>query len=187
MVNCATYKRFRQLTQVIDTIILDIDCLQYNSEAIALATIFCVVGLSLKIFTQSELFQGNVSPRKEKLNYKENISENIIQNSKNNDKEVKEAEMLENLKKMDNYVLLFSMFLTSNFSLTYDELIPTIEYVTKYAGGIKFSYELPHAFTLGKKDLERKRIQLNNPSELRSLIVHNKGSGAFVRWLKAHS
>lgn len=183
MVNSQIYKRFRQLTQIIDTVILDIDSLQYTSEAIALSAIFWVVGLSLKIFSQKELFDRSVSPRKDNIINKENISENVSRNIT----ETKDGEMLSKFKKVDNFVLLFSTFISSDFSITYEELIPTIEYVSPFAGGIKFNYELPHAFTLTNKDLQRKRIQLDNPSELRSLIVHNKGSGAFVRWLKAHS
>lgn len=183
MINSQIYKRFRQLTQIVDTIILDINSLQYTSEAIALSAMFWVVGLSLKIFTQKELFDKKVNPRKESIVNKENISENINQS----ENEAKEREVLNKLKRIDSFVFLFSMFLTNNFSIAYDELIPTIEYVSPFAGGIKFNYELPHAFALTHRDLQRKRIQLDNPSELRSLIVHNKGSGAFVRWLKAHS
>jgi len=49
------YKRYAEVTQILDTIILDINTLQYKPQALVLSAIYCVILLSLKIFTPMEL------------------------------------------------------------------------------------------------------------------------------------
>lgn len=202
MVHSSAYKRMRQITQVLDTLIMDIDTLLYKDQALVLAVMFCVIGLSMKVFCQKELFDGTINPFKGKeITGKENISSNLLV-EKSEAKDTNDLTQLttcdnegirENrdalavLKKVDNYVLLFSEFLQSEYSISYEELVPTIEYVSPFVGGIRFNFELPQAFTLSKRDLLRKRIHLQSPADLQSLLVHNKGAGAFVRWLKSHS
>lgn len=198
ILNLPAYKRFRQVSQIMDTLILDIDNLQYNQQALALSTIFCVVGLSLKIFSQKELLVGNINPTQtetaiDQENQHPNpgssntVNHTVVNGQKPGDVTLKNQEAMYKLKRMDSYVYLFSDFLKSEFSISYEELVPTLEFVNPYCGGTRFNYVLPHAFTYQYRELARKRIYLDNPSEIMSLIVHNNGSSPLVRWIKAQS
>jgi hypothetical protein len=57
-------------------------------------------------------------------------------------------DLMKSVKRRDNFVSLISGFLESEYSLTYDKLIPTLEFVSSYVGGITFKDNLPHAFKL---------------------------------------
>lgn len=155
----------------------------------------------MKIFTQKELFEGEISLSQDtSLGTQEyqsaskpqvhntqisGLKKEIIVNNGDDVSSPDEQTILK-IKRMDSYVLLFSEFLEKEFSLSYDELSPTIDYVSTFVGGVKFNYKLPQAFKYTKEEIVKRRLHLCKPSEVASLLVHNKGTGSLVGWLKAN-
>ena len=155
----------------------------------------------MNIFTQKELFEGELSlnqdatlrvqeyqPTDKSQHHDTQISglkKEVIVN-KGDDVISPDEQTILKIKRMDSYVLLFSEFLEKEFSLSYDELSPTIDYVSTFVGGVKFNYKLPQAFKYTKEEIVKRRLHLCNPSEVASLLVHNKGTGSLVGWLKAN-
>ena len=150
----------------------------------------------MNIFTQKELFTGQICPdlvQKELKRMRQNLTPHPEEDSRKTifnsiswleDSARENPELLESVKKMDDYVYLFSEFLQQEFSLRYEELIPTIEYVAPYAGGIKYEYKMPNAFRLPSHILKSKKINLKILSDIKSLFVYNSSGTAFVKWLK---
>lgn len=128
------YKRYSEVLNIVDTIILDIETLQYKPQALVLSALFCVIALALKILTPVELIRLELDqPLDNKTSGKTAeygaIELKVLDSPDFNTKVVS----------FDNYVLLFSEFLQDSFGIVYEELAPTIEYVCQYAGGLKLA------------------------------------------------
>lgn len=148
------------MTQVLDSIILDADCLRYNSKAIVLSAIFCVLGISLQLFEWSlsgmiikpmvkDIFnQEKCKSDTSRMNSTLSAllaSESVSRNTdNNNDVEGQDTDVIAHIKRVDDFVYLFATFLEAEFAMQYEDLIPTIEYVGLFCGGFEFTYELPH-------------------------------------------
>lgn len=138
------YKIYKQLTQIIDTIILDKDTLQYSPQALVLAAIFSVAILALNILTPKELIKygiaRQVSPRSlegEKLEPQMTEAQQVAQTQSQTQTQVQET--VTKIQNLDNFVMIYSEFLQRSFGIAYEELIPIFEYVCPYAGGIMLS------------------------------------------------
>lgn len=129
------YKRFKEMTQVLDTCILDVDTLRYSYQSVVQATLFCTLMLSLNIFTPRELINYQVDPS----------LRNNAKTMTNSDfggitlKPLTSPNLRTKLENMDCLVLLYSEFLQHSFGITYEELAPTIEYISPFVGGLKIA------------------------------------------------
>lgn len=152
----------------------------------------------MKILTQKELFEGEISLNQglqlgsqeyqtqiESQPQNPGLKQHVIL-KEGDDVTSPDEEAIFKIKRMDKFVALYSEFLETEFSLTYEELSPTIEYVSAFVGGVKFNYKLPSAFRYTKEELHKRRINLSRPNEITSLLVHNKCAGTLVRWLKTN-
>ena len=128
------YKRFISVTQIVDTAVLDIETLMYTPQAIVLSALFCTIALSLKILTPSELFNYQI----------DNLTHNRVNMSNEDSKEV-ELEQLENpevsdkIRHLEHLVWIYAKFLSDTFGIVYEELTPTIQYISLFAGGLRLA------------------------------------------------
>ena len=153
--------------------------------------------MEMDIFRKNVLFTGQICPELQKqeiqlmeyaaeFNSKGIRSKTIFSTiSSLKDLEGKDPKIQESLKRIDDFIYLFSEFLEQEFSLTYEGLIPTIEYVAPYVGGVKYSYGKPTAFSFPKVELVRKYIDLTIYSEIKSLFIYNNYSNSSINlWRK---
>lgn len=148
----SSHRRYREITQILDTIILDVDCLQYAPQAILLSLLFCVLLLDLNIFTPREL-----------INYEfENSNLLMTQFAAaqgNTDDQSEESKsptdprlvaVREKVMRMDRFVSLFSQFLEFEFKIQFEELIPTRDFICSYAGGVSLRTDENRTFYPGE-------------------------------------
>jgi len=138
-----SYQRYNETTQVLDSLILDVESLKYSSHGITLSIIFSILLLDLNIFTAPELIQYEFE-NENLLQYQMDNPETYdISQSRQIPAEV-EANLVilkDKIRRMDEFVSLFSIFLQDEFGIQYDELAPTREFVCPYAGGVRMSIQ----------------------------------------------
>jgi len=66
------------------------------------------------------------------------------------ERHAKLRELKDKIRRMDNFVGLFSEFLTQKFNINYDDLAPTREFVCPYAGAVKASLKVNKPFLPGR-------------------------------------
>ena len=142
--NSPEYKVYRQLTQIIDTVILDIETLQYTPQALVLAAIFSVAVLNLNILTARELIRYGIETQAspvgsegERLESQATEGQAMTQTQTQTQPAAQESAT--KVQSLDNFVKIYSEFLQRMFGIAYEELAPTFEYVCPYAGGIMLS------------------------------------------------
>jgi hypothetical protein len=138
------YKRYRELTQIIDTVILDLESLQHQPQALVLCTLFSVLLMDLKIFKPDELLRGELlldeaASSNLKTRVPINGSESSIEVHLQQQNHT--AIMTQRIRRMDDFVLIFSEFLEQSFGLAYDELEGTREFTCPFSGGIKIAID----------------------------------------------
>jgi len=153
----SSFQKYREISQIIDTIILDIETLQFKPQALVLSALFSVLLLNLKILTPREMIKYEIDTSAVKDLSQQNIglSGHLLRSS-----------IDVTVRTLDEFVQIFSSFLQDSFDLAYSDLAPTLEYVCPYSGYIKMSME-------ANKTL--------SPGCLNVQTVHNTVSSIFLR------
>lgn len=158
-----SYQRYNEIIQVLDSLILDVESLQYSSHGISLSIIFSILLLDLNIFTPKELVQYEFENENLLSQGRSSEIHDISQSDQNLQEVEAQREVLKGkIKKMDQFVTLFSIFLQEEFGIQYDELEPTREFVCPYAGGVRMSIEENKVLLPGRL----------NPSLLNRTVSH---------------
>lgn len=128
-----SYARFRELMQLIDTSILDIETLQYNSRTLVAAFMYLVLGKYFDQFSVQEIVEQFPHSSQYLLN--------------------------------PNYAFneLFGDFLMFSFGFELIELLPSIQYVSRFFS-LPLNFDLPNAA----------RIFKENVLEVRHTSFHSK-------------
>lgn len=151
-----SFKRYRELTQIIDTVILDLESLQHQSLAMVLCTLFCVLLMDLEIFKPDELLRGELS--------QDEVASNVLRSDKHADTDdtsipvqlqvhTPSAMMTQRIRRMDDFVLIFSEFLFQSFGIDYDELKGTRDFISQFSGGIKLAVDKNRRYEPGAMNI----------------------------------
>ncbi|CAI2370813.1 unnamed protein product [Moneuplotes crassus] len=147
-----SFKRYKEITQILDTIILDVDSLQYSPQAISLCIIYCVLLLDLNIFTTRELINYEFQDSNLLFALTRGLTEaSVIQSDLSQEEINQRIEVVkQKIVRMDKFVQLFSDFLQYEFKIQFDELIPTRDFIYPYAGGVLMKLEQSRRYSPGE-------------------------------------
>jgi hypothetical protein len=131
-----SFKRYREISQVLDTMMMDVETLQFKPQALVLATLFSILVLDLNILSPKEMVKYEIDNPASR-----NVQREMNQSQKQNLELKNLSEFRNKVSNLDEFVMIFQNFLEESFSIQYEELSPTLEFVCPYAGGVKMSLE----------------------------------------------
>lgn len=144
------YKRYRDLLHVIDTVILDIESIQYKSQAIVMSALFGIIVMDLNILTPKEMIKYEIDrpmsaqesmQQPPRTAMESQITQGIDSTQTQSVMEQTQIEFMSKVERMDEFVQIYSNFLRVYFGISYDDLAPTLEFVCPYSGGVKLAIE----------------------------------------------
>ena len=113
----ASYEMFREVMQIIDSITLDIQHYRYKPRALVASILYLILGLHYEQFSQIAISETFSTP------YGLN-------------------EYFRNLEDPNLFNQLFSQYLYLAFGFVFEEIFPTIQYVSSFFQ-IPFDYSIP--------------------------------------------
>lgn len=115
---------------------MDVETLQFKQQALVLATLFSILVLDLNILSPKEMVKYEIDNPVSRSKSRE-MTQSQTQNLEAGDS----SEFINKVSNLDEFVMIFSNFLSESFSIQYEELSPTLEFVCPYAGGVKMSLD----------------------------------------------
>jgi len=112
--------------------------------------------MNLNLFTPRELIRyefDNINLIVEQLQ-DPNTNISVINSFSEEEKQARLNVLTDKIRRMDNFVALFSNFLKESFNINYDDLAPTREFICPYAGGVKLSLNANNKFKPGNLNLK---------------------------------